>query len=282
LKIAIMGVGSIGSTFAFLLASNAHDVTVVARGKRHEQLKAEQAIVTASGQRAAVTVSDTIDPAIDFDLVLVTVLASQFDAVLPSLKASAAKTVIFMFNTFEALNSLRDAVGKERFAFGSPAILATLTDGKLKFEIYTRGQTTIVTEPAWAKVFTDVGILTLVQNDIESWLRTHAVLISTLTAVASVAYTRQAGISWTEAKTYALAMREGFGLVQWLNNAITPSAMVIISRLPISILTTIMWAVSRLKSVHELGKQPSESRTLIDMMVATAPNRTLVLQSIRP
>jgi 2-dehydropantoate 2-reductase len=104
----------------------AHDVIVIARGKRLEQLQAEQAIVV--------------------------------DAVLSALKASAAKTVMFMFNTFESLNSLRNTVGKERFAFGFPAILASLINGNLKFRIYTRGQTTIVTEAVWAKVFTEASL----------------------------------------------------------------------------------------------------------------------------
>ena len=99
MKIAILGTGAIGSTFAFQLARNTHDVTVIARGKRLEQLQAEQAIVTVTGERAAVTVSAALDPAINYDLVLVVVLASQVDAVLPSLKISAAKTVMFMFNT---------------------------------------------------------------------------------------------------------------------------------------------------------------------------------------
>ncbi|MCY1008567.1 hypothetical protein OV079_24000 [Nannocystis pusilla] len=34
---------------------------------------------------------------------LVTVLASQVDAVLPALAASAARTILFMFNTEQAL-----------------------------------------------------------------------------------------------------------------------------------------------------------------------------------
>ena len=49
MKIAILGTGAIGSTFAFQLARNTHDVTVIARGKRLEQLQAEQAIVTVTG-----------------------------------------------------------------------------------------------------------------------------------------------------------------------------------------------------------------------------------------
>src|SRR4051794_7533763 len=115
MHIAIVGPGGIGSTFALYLARAGHDVTVVARGKRLEQLQKEEAIVTATGERAKVTVAAQLDPTTPFDLVLVTVLAPQVDAVLPALSTGKARKVMFMFNMFEPLNRLRDAVGAERF-----------------------------------------------------------------------------------------------------------------------------------------------------------------------
>ncbi len=56
MKIAVLGPGGIGSTFAFQLARAGHDVTVVARGARLAHLKREQAIVLKSGELAAVRV----------------------------------------------------------------------------------------------------------------------------------------------------------------------------------------------------------------------------------
>lgn len=282
MKIAIVGTGSIGSTFAFQLARNANDVTVIARGKRLEQLKAEKAIVTVSGERAAVSVSAALDPATDYDLVLVTVLAPQVDSVLPSLQASAAKTVMFMFNTFESLDLLRNAVGKERFAFGFPAILASLPGGKLKFRIFARPQSTLVTDEVWARMFTEAGIVTVVQDDIESWLRTHAAMVAPMMAVSARVHTRQTGISWAEARTHALAVREGLELVRRLGNTIKPAGMAIIGRLPTSLLMAVLWAVSRLKSTQNLAQGPSEPRALIDAMSAAAPDHSWALRSIRP
>ena len=60
---------------------------------------------------------------------------------MPALTACSAKTVMFMFNTFEPLAPLRDAVGA-RFAFRFPAILATLDDGMLTAEIVSSGMVT--------------------------------------------------------------------------------------------------------------------------------------------
>ena len=83
------------------------------------------AVVTTDGQRAPVNVAAALDATAAWDLVLVSVLASHVEAVLPALTASRAKAVMFMFNTFESLEPLREAVGHARFAFGFPAIVAS-------------------------------------------------------------------------------------------------------------------------------------------------------------
>ena len=60
----------------------------------------------------------------------VTVLVSEVDALLPALSASAAKSVMFMVNTFQSLDQLRDAVGPQRVSFGFSALGARLVDDR--------------------------------------------------------------------------------------------------------------------------------------------------------
>jgi 2-dehydropantoate 2-reductase len=283
MKIAVVGPGGIGSTFAFQLALAGHDVTVVARGKRLAQLERDEAVVSSAGRRAPVQVSTALDPKTPWDLVLVTVLASQVDAVLPALSACAAKRVMFMFNTFESLRRLRHAVHKARFAFGFPAILARLEDGKLTSKIMTRGQLTTVTDEGWAKVFTDAGILTVVHKDMESWLRTHAALVVPVMTVSVAAHARQAGVSWSEAMKSARAMDEGFRLVRKLGNTVTPGRVRVLSRLPTPLMALVLWALSRFPEIRKAGAAgPGEPRTLIDAMSAAAPGETPALLAIRP
>ncbi|MGK3994173.1 ketopantoate reductase family protein [Sorangium sp. So ce1024] len=283
MKIAIVGPGGIGSTFALQLARAGHEVTVVARGRRLEQLQRDEAIVTAAGERAAVRVSAALDATTAWDLVLVTVLASQVDAVLPALAASAARTVMFMFNTFEPLGRLRDAVGAERFAFGFPAILASLDDGKLTSKIVTRGVLTTVTDAAWAKVFADAGIPAVVHHDMESWLRTHAALVVPVMVAIGTSYARQAGVSWAEAMNLARAMEEGLRLVRQLGNTITPEPVAVLSRLPARVLAAFLWTSSRLEAMRKAGAAGfGEPRSLIDAMAAAAPGQTPALLAIRP
>ncbi len=78
LRIAVLGVGGIGSTFAFQLArTGQHEVTAIARpnSARLQQLQRDRGIVNIKGERAAVQVTDTLDEQIPYDLVLVTLLA---------------------------------------------------------------------------------------------------------------------------------------------------------------------------------------------------------------
>ncbi|MGK3968169.1 ketopantoate reductase family protein [Sorangium sp. So ce118] len=283
MKIAIVGPGGIGSTFAFQLARAGHEVTVVARGKRLEQLQRDEAIVKATGERAAVRVSAALDATTAWDLALVTVLAHQVDAVLPALAESAAKAVMFMFNTFGPLGRLRDAVGAARFAFGFPAILATLDDGRLTSKIVTRGMVTPVTDAAWAKVFTDAGIPAVVEPDMESWLRTHAALVAPAMVGIITAHARKAGVSWAEATNLARAVEEGLRVVRQLGNTITPEPVAKLSRLPTPALAALVWTLSRIDAVRKTGAAgPGEPRALIDAMAAAAPGQTPALLAIRP
>jgi 2-dehydropantoate 2-reductase len=284
MRIAIVGPGGIGSTFAFQLSEAGHDVTVIARGTRLEQLRHTGAIITVEGERAAVHVSGEFDTTTDWDLVLVTVLASQVDVLLPALSASAAKSVMFMFNTFQSLDRLRDAVGPQRFAFGFPAIAASLNDGRLSSTILRRGMLTTVSDPIWAKAFTDAGLPATVHPDMESWLRTHAAVAVPLVIAGSIALRRGAGISRAEAIRLARAMQEGFQLVRHLGNSVTPAPLAIISRSPVPVLATLLWTLTRLDVfTRTIAVAPAdESRTLIDEMTSAWPGHTPALLAVRP
>src|SRR5207245_9719263 len=141
-----------------------------------------------------------------------TVLASQVDALLPALAASAAKTVMFMFNYFGPLSRLRSAVGASRFAFGFPAVLARLEHGRLTAQFYGRGIRTTVTDPAWAKLFTAAGARSVVRGDMESWLRGHVAFTVPLMLAAAAAAAPGAGVSWRQARARARAPHAGLRL----------------------------------------------------------------------
>jgi len=283
MKIAIIGLGPIGSTFAFHLARAGHEVTVVARNARLAQLEQERAIVTTADERAPVTVSAALDTSTAWDLVLVTVLDSQVDALLPVLRESAAKQVMFMFNTFSPLDRLRDAVGAHRFVFGFPAILAEFKEGKLKSHVVRRGMITPVTDPAWAETFSKAGIPAEARTDMPSWLRTHAALVVPLMLTAYQAHSRGRGLSWDESRALAAGLTEGFELVRSLGHPLSPPGVAALALLPAPALTLAVWLFSRNPTVDTMGAQGlREARALLEDMIAAAPARTPRLQSLRP
>lgn len=281
MQIAIVGPGAIGSTFAWHLARAGHDVSVVARGQRLQWLEQERAIVRADGERTAVTVAATLDTTVAWDLVIVTVLAPQVAVLLPALRECKARRVMFMFNTFESIAPLRDAVGAARFSFGFPAgVFTLLVDGRIHPQI--RAGTT-VDDPEFARLFADAGIPTVVETDMQSWLRSHAALAAPLMAIGVLAHARGAGVTWAEARRHAHAFAAGFEIVRSGGNAILPRFAAVLAALPRVVVGALLWALSRTKMLRDLGRLgTAEPRMLIDMMAAASPRLAAPLQAIRP
>ncbi|MBN8613801.1 MAG: ketopantoate reductase family protein [Deltaproteobacteria bacterium] len=280
MDIAVLGAGAIGSTFAHRLARSGHDVTVIARGTRLAQLERDGAIVLASGERTPVAVHARLDEAKAYDLVLVTVLATQVDAVLDALTRSAARAVMFMFNTFDPIVPLERAVGASRFVFGFPGgVFALLLDGVLDPQI-RRGTT--VSDPGWARVFSDAGIPSVVEKDMHGWLRSHAALVAPLMSMSTVAVQR-GSITFAEARRYARAMKEGFVLVRRLGHRLLPWSVALVGAFPREVIASLLWLASRTKVLHDLGRLgTTEPRMLIDTMSRLAPAETRALVAIRP
>ena len=68
-----------------------------------------------------------------------------------TLGASQAKSIVFLFNTVEALQPLRDAVGGGRCEIGFPTGFSLLVDGKLRVSFSGPGQNVTVSSRAWAE-----------------------------------------------------------------------------------------------------------------------------------
>ena len=275
LRIAVLGVGKIGSTFAFQLArTGRHEVTVVARpgSARLEQLRRDDGIVNVKGERANVRVTDTLDEQAPYDLVIVTLLAHQLDAVLPTLQRSAAKCIQFMFVIFDP-ERLQDAVGGERCSFGMPFVQATLnSDGKLKATIGAAGQKTIMSQQRWVDVFSAAGLPASIEPDMPLWLRCHVPLCVAFESVSVAGERRGGGASWGEATILARGVHESFALIKGLGYRVYPRTKARINGCPTWVVAALLWFMSRIRSFRELlatGK--AECRALIDVMVATAP-----------
>jgi 2-dehydropantoate 2-reductase len=290
-RIAVLGVGKIGSTFAFQLARTGnHDVTVVARpgSARLQQLQRDTGIVNIKGERASVRVTDTLDEQTPYDLVIVTLLAYQVDAVLPSLRRSRAKCIQFMFVTFEP-ERLQDAVGVERCSFGMPGVQAIFDqNGRLKATIGAAGQKTIVSQQRWVDVFNAAGLPALLEPDMLLWLRCHVPLCVAFESVSVAGERRGGGASWGEAIVLARGMHESFAMLKRLGYRVYPPSKTRINGCPTWVVAAMLWMMSRIRPFRELlatGK--NECRALVDVMVTAAPQakppvRVPRIQAMKP
>ena len=275
LRIAVVGAGSIGSAYAFQLArAGKHEVTAIARpgSPRLAQLERDRGIVDVKGERAEVRFRDALDEETPYDLVIVTLLAHQVDAVLPALQRSKAKSIQFMFNNFTP-ERLRDAVGAERCAFGMPFIQAHLDDdGKLKATIGAGGQKSLMSDPRWVEVFHGAGIPAALEPDMILWLRCHTPMCVALESVSVAGVRRGNGASWGEAMVLARGVHESFALVRGLGYPLYPAFKTWLNRCPAWMVASMLWSMSRIRSFRELlATGQNECRALVDTMVAAAP-----------
>ncbi len=273
LRIAVLGAGKIGSTFAFQLSQTGYDVTVVARpdSVRLGQLRRDGAIIKVGGERARVGVADRLDERVPYDLVIVTLLAHQVDAVLPGLRRSAAGCIQFMFNTFGP-EQLQGAVGVARCCFGMPFVQATLDgDGRLKAIIGAAGQKTIMSRQRWVDVFNAAGLPAALERDMPSWLRCHVPLCVAFESVAVAGERRGGGASWGEAVVLARGIHASFMLIEKLGHPVHPRGKRLINGCPARMVAVMLWSLSRVRSFRELlATGEAECRALVDALVAAA------------
>lgn len=281
--LTVVGAGAIGSTLALHFARAGHEVTVVARGERLRHLRADGAIVTTDGARVPVRVVDEPRPA---DLLLVPVRPWQVDALLPALKA-AASPVMFMFNAWSGVPALREAVGRERFAWGFPAVIAALRDGRLESRVVPRALerlqvTTLGALPdfrppwldGWAAAFTAAGIPAVECSDMQAWLASHAALMAPLMAAGVLA--RQRGLSGAEARAVVDAWRTGLSLVRARGLEVTPAPLASLVGAPAPLLSALLWLASRVGALAPLADNGAdEPRFLLEAMARDGLTPTL-------
>lgn len=291
LTVAVIGGGGIGSTFAYQLARASHDVTVVARpdSVRLGQLQRDQGVVRTTGDKAELRVADALDEQRAYDLVLVTTLDHQVDAVLPALKRSQVKAIHFMFNTFDP-QRLQDAIGAERCSFGMPFVMGRIAaDGRLDATI-SASRKTLHGDQRWVDLFNEAGVPSVLEPQMQLWLRCHVPMCIAMESVSVAGQRRGAGASWREARTVALGLKAGFRIIKGLGLPLHPPSKAMISASPAWVLTLLLWSVSRVASFRELlATGINECRALIDGLAAAAskadpalPEAATAVQAMKP
>ena len=264
MKILVYGAGVLGSLFAVRLKEAGHDVTVLARGKRFEEIEAQGIVLehALKGTRSVtpVVVTRTLKPDDCYDLVLVVMRRNQVADVLPALAASRKTAlVVFMVNNPLGYGQWLNAVGRDRLLVGFAGAGGTRVDGVVRYHVVSRLlQPTTFGEPeggvtervkALARVFKRAGLPTAVCSDMDAWQKTHVAWVS---ALANGLY--MAGGSGDAlasrpdvVRLTVLAIREGFAVLRALGIPVMPGKLRAFGRTPMPILVAVLRAWARTK-----------------------------------
>ncbi|MGB7981726.1 MAG: 2-dehydropantoate 2-reductase N-terminal domain-containing protein [Candidatus Nanopelagicales bacterium] len=255
MRVLVLGAGVIGSVYAGRLLEAGHEVILVARGKRLEDLAAHGLILrdAESGQRLqmpVVAVSQP-DPCTHFDLVLVAVRAEQLQDTLPVVTAMTdGSDVLFFGNTAGRQTALVDALG-QRAVFGFPAVGGT-RDGPSVTYVAIAQQKTMLGEPSGLRtprarrlheLLDGAGFPTQISPDIDAWLVGHAAFVVPI-AFALYRVEVDASRLATDRATMSLMVngtRQGFTALRSCGNTQIPANLRALYRLP-NMLVIAYWA----------------------------------------
>ncbi|SGY14320.1 BQ5605_C010g06139 [Microbotryum silenes-dioicae] len=291
-RIAIIGLGGIGSTFAFRLSSKGHhEITAIVRSKskRYDQLSTSKAILTTSKESAPLSsVEQALDPTIEYDLVIVTLLAHQVQGdVLEALRRSKAKGILFMFNQVDpeglsravleptSENSSSNPSSAPRvLAFGMPFVRGfLLPTGELSHKLGAMGVQSLLSHPPYVTLFDASSLPASHEPQMKRWLESHVPLCIAFESIAYKAMSNNpptgSGATWAQAKLVAKGTRASFRLVEIVHGRpIYPSGKKWFSFAPVWCMTGVLWGMSKIPSFRELlAMGVEESRWLVDKLI---------------
>ena len=110
-RILVYGAGVIGSYYATLLAAAGEDVSLLARGRRLEQLRL----------RRDINVLDRVADSELFDFIFVAVRSNQMIPALDALRSNVSGTIVTLANSDGDYSGWEEAVGKGRLLPAFPS-----------------------------------------------------------------------------------------------------------------------------------------------------------------
>ncbi|ATH93952.1 2-dehydropantoate 2-reductase [Bacillus glycinifermentans] len=239
MKILVYGAGVLGSYLAHVLVRGGHDVTVLARGKRAEELERNGVVIRHYFQFKTtvdpVRVIRTLETDESYDLVFVVMKYTDFRSVLPVLAANRSRCIVLVGNNADArgmLNELQEmSLTEKQVAFGFQVSGGSRVNGRV---VCIRGGGQMVLggldgsipfRPLLEKAFEKVKYKLTFHEDMDAWLKGHIVPILALNAALFAKEGKMKEIARDKKLLTQIiaAMDEGFGVLEALDYTITPA-----------------------------------------------------------
>ncbi len=195
MKTLFFGAGPVGSVYAHRLHQAGVDVTVLARGERHDWLK-ENGLVLRDGltgqqDSSRVKVVSELKPDDEYDLVVVAIRKNKLRPVFEILAASPGiKNVLFMGNNALGFDEYTKHLPVEKLLMGFPGVGGGIREQVVHFADRERpkGKRRAITigeidgqskerTVAIKSLFETAGVPVDVTMEIDGWLKYHVALI---------------------------------------------------------------------------------------------------------
>lgn len=240
MKVLVYGAGVLGSYLAHVLVRGGHDVTVLARGKRAEELERNGVVIRHYLQRRTtidqVRVIRTLEEDEGYDIIFVVMTYSDFPSVLPILAANRSRHIVLVGNNADARRMQMELQNMSRtekqVAFGFQINGGRRENGRI---VCIRGGGQMVLggldgpipfRPLLEKAFDTVKYKLIFHEDMDAWLKNHIVPIIALTSAlfAKGGSLRELARDKEMLRQIIAAIGEGFDVLEALGYMMTPAS----------------------------------------------------------
>ncbi|MRR29070.1 ketopantoate reductase family protein [bacterium] len=248
MKILVYGAGVLGSLYAARFFQCGYDVTLLARGKRYDEIAQNGVILEGaiSGERMVcrVPVCQTLEPEDEYDLIVVLVRADQVAGLLPALAANRSKQILFMVNNPNGYAEWAKAVGRERLLLGFAGAGGTRENGVVRYhEVSPILQPTTLAElngrkteqiKIIARLFKNAGFPTAISTNMDAWQKTHIAWVSPVANAILAAGGDGRALSQRPDLLRLLveSIHESFAVLRRLKIPVTPSKLKSLTAMP--------------------------------------------------
>ncbi|MDP8997339.1 MAG: hypothetical protein M3O03_10130 [Pseudomonadota bacterium] len=240
MKILVYGAGVIGSVYAARLLEAGHHVTVLARGRRLDDIRHHGLVlkdVTSGIQSTTqVTAVDQLVTSDQYDVILITVRRDQLASVIPILKTIlGSPDLVFMLNNPIGSGDLVQEFGQNRVLLAFPGLGGVEERGVVQYAMIAQQPTTLGQMGTrrserlneLAKSFRAAGFPTRIEPNMDAWLKTHAFFVTAISGAIYLADGDCRQLSKDKAKLSLMTqgVREGFNVVNQLGMTVTPLSL---------------------------------------------------------
>jgi len=242
----VIGAGVNGSVCAVGLHNAGFDVTVLARGKRYQELR-EGGIIIENPLKntrsvTSVPVINTLEPDDLYDYLLVIVRKNQVQDLLPTLARNRSPNVVFMLNNPSGPGDWISVLGKERVMLGF-VFAGGKRDGSVIRAIRPGGLSTpfgeidgAITErlTRLVSILCQAGFKARATRNMTDWLATHGALVAPfgVLTIKHDCHTCALARDTESLRLLADAMRETLAVLRALGHRIIPRSTAILEILP--------------------------------------------------